>query len=72
MLRVDENELAKQRDGLIGNARHAYDNNEKAQDSGVTQAGYVDEQVKRGIPGFDKSTVGQDGLRAEMYTVSVG
>ena len=72
MMRVDEDELAKQRDGLIGNARHAYDNNEKAQESGVSQAGYVDEQVKRGMPGFDKSTVGQDGLRAETYVDDKG
>lgn len=72
MVRVDEDELAKQRDGLVGNARHAYANNEKAQESGVTQSGYVDEQVKRGMPGFDKSTVGQDGLRAETYVDDKG
>lgn len=72
MMRVDEDELAKQRDGLVGNARHAYDNNEKAQESGVSQAGYVDEQVTRNMPGFDKSTVGQDGLRAETYVDDKG
>ena len=70
MMRVDEDELAKHRDGLVGNARH--DNNEKAQESGVTQAGYVDEQVTRNMPGFDKSTVGQDGLRAETYVDDKG
>lgn len=30
------------------------------------------EQVKRGMPGFDKSTVGQDGLRAETYVDDKG
>lgn len=66
--RVDDAEQSKARMEATGHARQAYANDEKAQNSGAAEGAYVDEQVKRSLPGFDKSTVGEDGLRAETYT----
>lgn len=66
--RVDDSEQSKARMEATGRARQAYANDEKAQNSGAAEGAYVDEQVKRSLPGFDKSTVGEDGLRAETYT----
>lgn len=68
MTRVDDSEQSKARMEATGRARQAYANDEKAQNSGAAKGAYVDEQVKRSLPGFDKSTVGEDGLRAETYT----
>lgn len=72
MTRVDDSEQSKARMEATGRARQAYANDEKAQNSGAAKGAYVDEQVKRSLPGFDKSTVGEDGLRAETYTDSNG
>lgn len=68
MTRVDDSEQSKARMEATGRARQAYANDEKAQNSGAAKGAYVDEQVTRSLPGFDKSTVGEDGLRAETYT----
>lgn len=68
MRRVDDSEQSKARMEATGRARQAYTNDEKAQNSGAAKGAYVDEQVTRSLPGFDKSTVGEDGLRAETYT----
>lgn len=72
MTRVDDSEQSKARMEATGRARQAYANDEKAQNSGAAKGAYVDEQVTRSLPGFDKSTVGEDGLRAETYTDSNG
>ena len=72
MTRVDDSEQSKARMEATGRARQAYANDEKAQNSGAAKGAYVDEQVTRSLPGFDKSTVGEDGLRAERYTDSNG